>query len=160
MYPRLSACFPLLLATPALLVTTALLLGHTDSTARSGPFGLTSPSLTRFTDSPSPPSADPTAAPHLGALFSLMTERSHFGQAGALMWGPGEVISSPASAQCSRQGLVPAVRGQVITAWSVVPAFLGLSVTLHMSMQSVCSRCPGKTEHAGKGRSTSIDACL
>lgn len=111
LYLGLSACFPSLACNPSSLVTPALLLGHTDCTAHSGRFGLTSPSLTRFTDSPSPPSADPTAAPHLGALFSLRTERSRLGQTGALTWSPGEVISSPASAPCAGGGLVPAVSG-------------------------------------------------
>lgn len=59
---------PCLLATPA-LVTTALLLGHTDRTTRPGPFGLTSPSLGRLTASWStfcrPPCSPPLACPVL-----------------------------------------------------------------------------------------------
>lgn len=68
-----SACFLLSLAIPALLVTTAQLLGPLDPTTRWGPCGPNFPSLTRLTESPSPASAGPAAAPHLAALFSVMS---------------------------------------------------------------------------------------
>lgn len=80
-----------LLADPALLGTAALLLSHSDPTARCGSFERISPSLIRFTDA----LALPYAGPH--GSSPLMTEGSHFGQAGGVFWicGAGSLASHP-----------------------------------------------------------------
>lgn len=90
-----------------------------------------------------------------------MTERSHFGQAGGLIQGPGEgslashpqAITSPVGDQCSRQGPCPRCWWPSDHCSECSPAFQRASFTLHTSTQAACPIvAPGKTELPGKGR--------
>lgn len=92
----------------------------------------------------------PMALPCRVALFSvlrsLVTERSHLGQAGGLMWHLERGVWFPARRQspalqgpgAAGRGFVAAVGGHVINAGSVVPAFLGGRHSLHKNPQSAC----------------------